>query len=306
MPERETMDEEAEAVEQTQEGAPEAEEQQSGGNAEAEAREMGWRPKEDFKGDPDRWVDAAEFIRRGNEFLPIVRSKLERSEARVQELETKFEREISGLKKMSARALEQQRKQLTDRFEEEKRKAVELGDTEAYDKANKAQQDALKDLTKEAKEAAEEDGDELGDKSGLSKRDKATLDGWLAENTWFKSSRLLTAAADDHWDALDRESPGMAFAEKLEEVKRRVAEDFPDKFGKKAAPKPSAVEGSSRVGSNGTGASLFSRLPAEAKAQADEFIKQHGLFLEKGETAEKNLSAARERYAKSYAEENAQ
>ncbi|HDA7234988.1 TPA: hypothetical protein O5T43_002567 [Staphylococcus aureus] len=52
----------------------------------------------------------------------------------------------------------------------------------------------------------------------------------------------------------------------------------------------------------GSGGSKFSKLPADAKAQADKFIKEDGLFLEKGETVEKNLSQARERYAAAYLE----
>ena len=32
---------------------------------ENEAREMGWTDKDGFKGDPEKWVDAATFVDRG-------------------------------------------------------------------------------------------------------------------------------------------------------------------------------------------------------------------------------------------------
>jgi hypothetical protein len=54
--------------------------------------------------------------------------------------------------------------------------------------------------------------------------------------------------------------------------------------------------------SGGKGGS-FARLPKEAQIQADKFIKEDGLFLEKGETVEKDLAKARERYAKQYLED---
>ena len=32
---------------------------------EGEAREMGWRPKEEWQGEPEKWRDAKEFVERG-------------------------------------------------------------------------------------------------------------------------------------------------------------------------------------------------------------------------------------------------
>ena len=42
---------------------------------EAQARAMGWKPQEEFKGPAEKWVDAGEYIRRGEEVLPIVRNE---------------------------------------------------------------------------------------------------------------------------------------------------------------------------------------------------------------------------------------
>ena len=36
---------------------------------EAEARKHGWRPKEEFKGDPARWTDAETFVKRADEVM---------------------------------------------------------------------------------------------------------------------------------------------------------------------------------------------------------------------------------------------
>jgi hypothetical protein len=52
-----------------------------------------------------------------------------------------------------------------------------------------------------------------------------------------------------------------------------------------------------------SGRSSWSKLLADAQKQADTFIKEDGLFLEKGETVEKDLQKARERYAKMYLEQ---
>ena len=39
-------------------------------DAETAAREMGWRPKEEFRGEAEKWVDAETFVSRGEHFLP--------------------------------------------------------------------------------------------------------------------------------------------------------------------------------------------------------------------------------------------
>jgi len=42
--------------------------------AETKAKAMGWSPKDEFRGDPDRWVDAETYVRRGEEFIPFLRA----------------------------------------------------------------------------------------------------------------------------------------------------------------------------------------------------------------------------------------
>src|SRR6267142_2694179 len=37
-----------------------------------QARDMGWQPKEQWKGNPDNWVDAPEFVKRGETFVPFL------------------------------------------------------------------------------------------------------------------------------------------------------------------------------------------------------------------------------------------
>ncbi len=51
------------------------------------AKELGWRDKSEYKGPEDRWVEPEEFVRRGEEVLPIVKSQLERERERVADLE---------------------------------------------------------------------------------------------------------------------------------------------------------------------------------------------------------------------------
>ena len=42
------------------------------------AESMGWIPPERFKGDPERYIDAAEYIDRGEKVLPIIKENNKR------------------------------------------------------------------------------------------------------------------------------------------------------------------------------------------------------------------------------------
>jgi hypothetical protein len=213
-----------------------------------EARSMGWVPKDEWKGDPDKWRPSDEFVQRGKEILPIVRSQLEREKSKTADLEKRLDEATATLKRvdrMTAIALERQKTQILSEFEAKKEAAVETGDRDAYRRVSEQERAALKSLEDDAKEAAKDT--ETPDKSGLSARDKAAVDEWVAENTWFNSSRLLRAAADDHFDDVAKEMPGATMAERLTEVRKRVAEDFPNKFGKRSSGNgASAVESGSR------------------------------------------------------------
>ena len=59
--------------------------EQSAAPVEQEARTLGWVPAEDFKGDPNRWVDAETFVERGHTVMPILRKNNERLESLVKQ-----------------------------------------------------------------------------------------------------------------------------------------------------------------------------------------------------------------------------
>lgn len=53
---------------------------------EQEAALMGWTPKEAFKGNPEKWVDAATFVEKGKQILPILQKNNERLLGQVNQL----------------------------------------------------------------------------------------------------------------------------------------------------------------------------------------------------------------------------
>jgi hypothetical protein len=280
-----------------------------------EAKGLGWKSPKEWKGDPPKngFKKAKDFLAHGKEVLPIVQSqnkKLERELAESKKELAEFKKEqaktLENLQRMSKAALDRQRQQLKEQYEAVKEAAVEVGDKDAYRKADKQQQEAL-DKFDEAV-AEKKDDKEEKPKGEIPKE----VEAWVKANPWFDDDEDAKALAISRHGKLLRDHPTWPMEKNLEEVRKYVAKRFPEHFEEEGkdddeeeAPKRkgSRVEGGgSRMGGDG-GRSAWSKLPADAQKQADTFIKEDGLFLEKGETVEKDMQKARERYAKQYLEQ---
>jgi hypothetical protein len=284
------------------------------------AQQIGWKNPKDWKGTPPKngFVKAKEYLERAETVIPIMRSEnkklkdeLAESRNELKSFKDEMKVTVANMAKMSKVALDRQRNQLEDKYSVAIDAATEVGDKEQVRKLREAERKDLKEFD-EVAEAATEKKIEEGKKDvngALPKDVQDDIGEWLAENRWYAADEEMQAIANLRDGKLMKDKPGLTTKERLAEVRKHVAKLFPDKFKAEDDPneqgedeKPargSRVEGGSRVAGGG-GGSRFSKLPADAKAQADKFIKEDGLFLEKGEDAVKDLAKARERYAADY------
>lgn len=284
---------------------------------ETRAREMGWIPKEQFRGDPEKWTDAAEFVRRGEELMPILKASNKRLNQEVQELRTK------------AASLEQTVVASQEAIEELKTANTQI----AIDKA-KAKVATLKAALVKAKEdddaAAEvELTEQLAEHSAAIREAEKVLKPstkstepathpakgtppnpmndpvfrqWADENPWFGTNIRRTALANGIADEL-RASPqyrGMTGRQFLDAVTDELEKVWPSN---RAASAPSKV-GETRNSGNGAGgdsggARGFSSLPPEIKETCDRLGKK---LIGKGKQFE-TQDAWRKHYATKYYEE---
>lgn len=307
-------DEGADQVEQSDEGeaSPEVIQQ---------AKDMGWVSPDTWKGAQPKngFLSPQEYIRRGEKIMPIVRAEnkkltdalaTERAERAADKAE--HAKTIARIERMSTLGIEQARRQIEEKYADRKEAAVDVGDKAAYRQAEKDEKEAIAAIDDKLKEAAPEKEKPNGKAGDLPKAVTDIIDAWQADNKWYRTddpSDEMTAYAVARHIKLQKEKKGLSLKENLEQVAADVRKRFPEEFGdvddgkggdeEPEKPRGSRVEGGSRTGGGGT-ASLWSKLPADAKAQADKFIKEDGLFLNKGETVEKNMREARERYATQY------
>lgn len=284
-----------------------------------EATGMGWVPKEKFRGDPNLWRPAKEFVQRGREILPILQ-KRERGlqdevrslKAQMEERDRSFEERTRRLDGMTRVALERQRAQLENAYEAAKRKAVADGDIETYDKLADEGRKAVASFDPEAEAERYAPKPQAQQQPQIPANIQSAVQGWIADNRWFDQDEEMREVASFEHGRLLKRMPGLSIEENLEKTLAHVKERFPNKFG---SPKPQgqqphspAVEGGGRQPqiSNGR-ARGWNDLPPEAKGAADKFITRDGLFLPKGadqdNPTDKDIQVARATYAKQYWEQ---
>jgi hypothetical protein len=285
-----------------------------------EATGMGWVPKERFKGDPNLWRPASEFVRRGREILPIIQKRERSLQDKVRSLETQmeerdraFEERARRLDGMARAALERQRAQLESAYEAAKRKAVADGDVEAYDKLSDEGRRAVASFNPE--EEAERYAPKPPDKQPqIPENIHKAVTSWIADNPWFDRDEELREIASFEHGRLLKRMPGLSIEDNLQKTLEYVEERYPDKFGSRQPaqtqqPHSPAVEGGGRQAqiSAGGRARSWGDLPPEAKASGERFISRDGLFLPKGADPEnltdKDIQAARSAFAKQYWEQ---
>lgn len=221
----------------------------------ARARRLGWRPREEFNGDPEKWVSHEEFLDRGVSDPRVMLHNLETLDRRYERLERDFRtvndqlgqhrkqqeeatelvRYMSTqLKTADQRAYERAKKDLEQKLEE----AVETGDKAAF----KQVQGELSELAKTAPpepprqqapanlDVANAGGANAPGPRQLTSSEQEIVNKFYADNPWYNSDPELRTEADGIHVGLLNTRRDLDLARNLEETARKVRLLHPDKF----------------------------------------------------------------------------
>lgn len=222
---------------------------------EAEARAHGWTPKEDFKGDPSRWVDAETFARRADEVMPFLKKQLEAVKRENADIKKQAARAAEYFSKAEERAYERAKAEITAKMEA----AVEIGDVAAH----RAAQKELDGLERETPKPAQVD--QLSVKEALIE--------FRDENPWYDEGGVARDYADVVAEKYKDRAADMPPAEFFTFVAEKVKERYPQLGKVKAELRKgvSAVEApTGRATARGRS---FSDLPVEAQRMCDKWVK---------------------------------
>lgn len=221
-------------------------------DVEIEALAMGWKPKDGFKGDESKFVDAPEYVRRGKEIMPFLRKELATSNAKLAKLEKTLERFAEHHSKTEQRMYAKAMEDVQSRIDT----AASAGDVQAVRDAT----DELVGLTKEASVP----------KPALDTEAQATFEEWKADNPWYGKDSEMTAEADVIGNDLFNRKK-LTGKEQGAEVTRRIKLMFPDKFENPRRNGAATVEGG--IGTRKPAGKTYSDLPADAKKACDDFCR---------------------------------
>ena len=217
------------------------------------ARLNGWRPREEFRGDEERWVPADVFVARGLEVPAILANRNKALTAKVDDLQRRFEESQRASNQKLDEALETVQTMTTmlrtseqrsyDRarreLKAEMEKAVETGDTATWRRL---------DLQREELESAKP--------APAPTRPAATtttptptpqrngnlepaVQRFFSENPWYDPERKrqdrdeeMMAFADTIHRGLRETRPDISMEQNLKFVEAEVKNRFPDRFGR--------------------------------------------------------------------------
>ena len=245
-----------------------------GGDVESRAKAMGWVPKEQFRGPPENWRDADEFVRRGEEEVPILRERLRNTTRKLETIEQDFATRIDMLTRANNMALQRQREQLEAAYDTAMRDATANGDVTRFDQLNRDKREAIHLHDQRVREVIA--GDQRQQQQPRQQQAPVEVTDWINRNNWFNSDPELQAAAAGYSRKLELERPHLTLAENLAATERYIKQErYQDRFG--GQPRGAQVEGGSRVSSSNGSRRGASSLPPEARAAASRFVQQ-GLY----------------------------
>ena len=249
---------------------------------EQEARSFGWTPQEEFKGKPENWVSAEEFVDRGRKLVPILNANNKRLQRDVltanQKVDTlsqqlvaaqtaieKLERHYTEANK---RQLEELRRSLTEQLKqarEDENVDDEVKILDQLGEVRKTLKDAEESPTPQAKNTNQQPVQPNAD---------PVFQAWLKDNNWFgqdkKKTKLVTRIGEDLRD----EGTDLKGREFLDECVRLYEEQYgeadTDDEEKNQTPQrrtPSKVEGGHNPRSTGAKSKSWESLPADAKQE---------------------------------------
>jgi hypothetical protein len=192
-------------------------------SAEQKAMEQGWKPQEDYEGDPDKWVDAKEFLRRGELFEKIDSLGRELKDAK---------KVINLLKNHHEKVRETEYKRALDDLKAQKKQAYEEGNV-----------DQIVELDDKIATFKEQVKVERAAEAERPNEPNPAFVAWVQQNKWYANDSEMRTFADDIGMAHARANPSKTPQEVLKYVEERVRKSYPEKFTNPNRTKPAAVEG---------------------------------------------------------------
>lgn len=266
---------------------------------ESRARAMGWRPQEEFNGDPNKWRSAEEFVAKGENDLPVLRENLRRTTDQLTQLQSRlakqdqdFKSTISRIERMSDAALQRQKETLEASYQAAMRNAAANGDVETYDRLDVNRRHAVSEFDTqlaEVRRPVETEQPASQARPEPTADEQARIQGWINRNPWYKTDIELNHIATAYSSFLTQQNPSMGLDDNLKQTEAHMRKRYADRFGAVSADPPAVEGGGTRMTASASRGKGWNDIPSDARAQAAKFIKE-GLFKDQNDYAKEYWS----------------
>lgn len=239
--------------------------------AEAEASRKGWLPKDKFKGDTAKWVDAKTFVERGERF----NANLIQEVATLKQKIASFEGTKEAFAKFHAESMAKKDSEIADAI-----KLLRLQHAEAVSGGEgetaltlEDRIDALKDERKALKEATPEPVAAPKPAPAAPAVDPV-MEEWIEDgNAWFRDDTKLQSYAVAMGQELVAKGETLRGRKFLDKIATLMAEEFPRKFNGAGHGRAAAVESGGRSAATSGSAKSERDLPAADRRLMNEFVE---------------------------------
>ena len=257
-----------------------------GDDYEVKARALDWVPKDEWKGDPDFWKPAKDYLEYAENALPVLKQnnkklfgELQKRDAVVAQLQQTVNEQARIVKALSEASDTAVASQVEEKLASLRSSLVQANRDNDAELAATIQEE-LMDLKLEMKASKQTTGDvdlTKGDNQqpAMTAEDKSNWDDWVAANDWYKDPVMQAAATVIGSEIIREAMSNGGTAPKgrvlLDEVTKRMDNKFHITRGKGT---DKVDGGSSTTGSTTSGAGKkYSSLPADAKAACEAQAK---------------------------------
>lgn len=247
---------------------------------EAEARRQGWVPKEEFRGDPDKWRPAAEWVERGDKI-----SKLQKN--RIAELEARLKKQEETSEKVNALLAEQLAKkqaELNQALAQVKvlhRAAIREGDDQLADQL----EDQMAQLNQQKQELAATEAPKTEtpavdpeviyiqgtNKPAPFKHSEGVE--WARSHPWLQDNRLA-GIADSVARSLHEKLPHLKGREFLDTLASTVKATYPEFFQQQAQRRSPVATQQNVAAANTRAKAIYDSLPPADKKIAKDLVEK--------------------------------
>lgn len=236
----------------------------------AEARAHGWRPLEEFKGDPAQFVDAETYAKRADEVLPFVKKENKQLKGKIEFLERQIKKVMKSEQSAHENALAEIKAKMQN--------AVVTGDVAAFKALDEKADDLRKDM--------------VADTPALDQQKEAirAFADWRDDNEWYDLGGLAGATDLEkrqriYFDRMVEANQDKTATMEPAEFISYIGDLVDAKYPPQRIPRPKgteAVAGVTRTAAT-RNAHSGANLPTEAKETAERYVRQ-GIPGYKGKT----------------------